>query len=42
VRTGDRNGLNTVLSLLVGKDSRSFYAAIVRGFQGKPAKDYYE
>jgi len=41
VRTGDRNGVSAVLSLLAGKNSKSFYAAIVRGLQGKPGKDYH-
>jgi len=39
-RTGYRNGPKTVMSLLAGKDSKSFYSAIVRGLQGKIGKDY--
>jgi hypothetical protein len=39
-RVSKRNGVKTVLSLLIGEWAPVFYSAIFRGFAGKIAKDY--
>jgi GT2 family glycosyltransferase len=40
VRTARRNGLSSVVSLLFGRTSSSFYSAISRGLAGRIAKDF--
>lgn len=39
-RVAKRNGAAEAMSLLVGKNSSIFYAAIIRGLMGKPGKDF--
>ena len=39
-RTASRNGPGTALSYVLGRQSRAFYMAIVRGLQGKVGKDF--
>jgi GT2 family glycosyltransferase len=39
-RIGRRNGLGFLLSLFAGRQSRVFYAAVVRGLQGRIGKDF--
>jgi len=40
IRTTNRNGFFFALSLLVGKDSKFFYMAIIRGLKGRIGKDF--
>lgn len=39
-RVARRNGIGSALSLVAGRDARSFYAAIGRGLSGRIGKDY--
>lgn len=39
-RTASRNGVGSVLSLVLGRNAPVFYSAIARGLQGKIGKDF--
>ena len=39
-RTASRNGVGSVLSLVLGRNASVFYSAIARGLQGKIGKDF--